>query len=100
MILQGLKARILDPIEKYGPKWLRELSEVVWGLQTQKSRATCYSPFFLVYRFEVVLPRDIAFGAPRIQEYKEGEAETTRRQDIDSVEEHCVTMALQHAWYE
>ena len=49
LILQGLKARIFDPIEKYDAKWLQELPRVVWGLQTQKSRATGYSPFFMVY---------------------------------------------------
>ena len=63
LILQGLKARIFDPIEKYGAKWLQELPRVVWGLRTQRSRATGYSPFFMVYGFEAVLPSDIAFGA-------------------------------------
>jgi hypothetical protein len=29
LILQGLKARIFDPIEKYGAKWLQELPRVV-----------------------------------------------------------------------
>ena len=37
LILQGLKARIFDPIEKYGAKWLQELPKVVWGLRTQRS---------------------------------------------------------------
>ena len=48
-IIQGLKARIFDPIEKYGSKWIQELPIVVWGLRTQRSRATGYSPFFMVY---------------------------------------------------
>ena len=78
MILQGLKARIIDPIEKYGAKWLQELPRVVWGLRTKRSRATGYSPFFMVYGSEAVLPSDIAFGAPRIQNYDENEAEATR----------------------
>jgi len=100
LILQGLKARIFDPIEKYDAKWLQELPRVVWGLCTQKSRATGYSPFFMVYGFEAVLPSDIAFGAPRIQNYDENEAESTRRTDIDSAEEHYLTDSLQHARYE
>ena len=29
LILQGLKARIFDPVEKYGAKWLQELPRVV-----------------------------------------------------------------------
>ena len=54
----------------------------------------------MVYGSEAILPTDIAFGAPHTQNYDEGEAETTRRTDIDSAEEHRLTAALQHAWYE
>ncbi|XP_039797575.1 uncharacterized protein LOC120662509 [Panicum virgatum] len=100
LILQGPKARIFDPIEKYGAKWLQELPRVVWGLRTQKSRATDHSPFFMVYGSEPVLPSDIAFGAPCIQNYDENEAESTRRTDIDSAEEHRLTASIQHARYE
>ena len=100
MILQGLKTRIFDPIEKYGAKWLQELPRVDWGLCTQKSRATGYSPFFMVYGLEAVLPSDIAFGAPRIQNYDENEAESTRCTDIGSAEEHRLTASIQHARYE
>jgi len=100
LILQGLKAMIFDPVEKYGSNWLQELPKVVWGLRTQKSRATGYSPFFMVYGSEAVLPLDIAFDSPRIQYYDEDEAETTWRTDLDSAEEHRLTAALQHARYE
>ncbi|XP_039786443.1 uncharacterized protein LOC120652629 [Panicum virgatum] len=78
LILQGLKARIFDPIEKYRSKWIQELPKVVWGLRTQRSRVTGYSPFFMVYGSEAILPTDIAFGAPHTQNYDEGEAEPTR----------------------
>ncbi|XP_039786988.1 uncharacterized protein LOC120653287 [Panicum virgatum] len=100
LILQGLKARIFDPIGKYGAKWLQELPRVVWGLRTQRSRATGYSPFFMVYGSEEVLPSDIAFGAPCIQNYDEYEAEVPRCTDIDSAEEHRLTASIQHARYE
>ena len=100
LILQGLKARIFDPIEKYGSEWIQELPRVVWGLRTESSRATGYSTFFMVYSSEAILPMDIAFGAPHTQNYDEGEAKTTRRTDLDSAEEHRLMAALQHTWYE
>ncbi|XP_039834755.1 uncharacterized protein LOC120695622 [Panicum virgatum] len=100
LILQGLKARIFDPIENYGSKWIQELPRVVWGMRTQRSQATGYSPFFMVYGSEAILPTDIAFGAPHTQNYDEGEAETTRRTDLNSAGEHRLTAALQYAWYE
>ena len=34
LILQVLKSKIFDPIEKYGSKWIQELPRVVWGLRT------------------------------------------------------------------
>ena len=67
------EARIFDPIEKYGSKWIEELPRVVWGLRTQRSQATSYSPFFMVYGSEAILPMDIAFGAPHTLNYVEGE---------------------------
>ncbi|XP_039841045.1 uncharacterized protein LOC120700914 [Panicum virgatum] len=100
LILQWLKARIFDRIEKYGSKWIQELPIVVWGLRMQRSRATGYSPFFMVYGSEAILPTNIAFGAPHTQNYDEGEAETTWRIDLDSAEEHRLMAALHHARYE
>jgi hypothetical protein len=97
LILQGLKARIFGPIEKYGSKWIQELPRVVWGRRTQRSRATGYSPFFMVYGSEAILPMDIAFGAPYTQNYDQGEAQTTRQIDLDSTEDQRLTVALRHA---
>ncbi|XP_039787524.1 uncharacterized protein LOC120653921 [Panicum virgatum] len=100
LILQGLKARIFDQIEKYSSKWILEIPRVVWGLRTQRSRSTGYSPFFMVYGSEAILSTDIAFCAPHTQNYDEGEAETTQRIDLDSAEDHRLMAALQHARYE
>ncbi|XP_022684229.1 uncharacterized protein LOC111257943 [Setaria italica] len=36
------------------------------GLRTQKSQATGYTPFFMVYSSEAILPSVVAFGTPRI----------------------------------
>ncbi|XP_039841737.1 uncharacterized protein LOC120702026 [Panicum virgatum] len=100
LILQGLKARIFDPIKKYGSKWIQKLPRVVWGLHMQRSRATGNSPFFMVYGSEAILPTDMAIGASHTQNYDQGEAKTTQRTDLDSAEEHRLTAALQHARYE
>jgi hypothetical protein len=70
---------------------------VIWGLRTQVSSATGFSPFFLVHGLEVVLPTGVAFGAPRIQFYEEGEAEQTRRIDLDSLEEQRLAAVMRQA---
>jgi IS30 family transposase len=86
MVLQALKDCIYDNASNYATRWLAELPHVIWGLRTQVSSATGFLPFFLVYRSKAVLPTDVAFGAPRIQFYEEGESEQTRRIDLDSLE--------------
>jgi hypothetical protein len=96
MVLQGIKDHIFDDASHYVTRWLAEPPHVIWGLQTQVSSATGYSPFFLVYGSEAVLPTDLAFGAPRIQQYKEGIAEETRKVDLDNIEEHCVVALMRH----
>ena len=35
------------------------------------SRATGYSPFFMVYGSEAILPTDLEYGAPRVKAYTE-----------------------------
>jgi hypothetical protein len=59
MILQGLKPRIYNNLNKFGKRWMKELPSVVWSLRTTPSRATGFTPFFLVYGAEAILPTDL-----------------------------------------
>jgi hypothetical protein len=99
LILAGLKPRLYEELEDYDSKWIEELPKVVWGLRTQVSRATGYLPFFLVYGSEAVLPADLIWTSPKIEQYKEGEAEHTRRLELNSAEEVRVNATLQSARY-
>jgi hypothetical protein len=96
LILQGLKPRLYEELEDYGGKWIDKIPKVVWGLRTQISRATGYSPFFLVYESEAVLPADLIWTSPKIEQY-EGEAEQTRMLEIDYTKEVRVDATLQSA---
>jgi hypothetical protein len=69
MILQGLKPRIYNDLNKFGRRWMKELPSVVWSLRTTPSRATGFTPFFLVYGAEAVLPTDLEYGSPRTRAY-------------------------------
>jgi transposase InsO family protein len=71
MILQGLKLRIFNRLNKFGRRWLAELPSVIWSLRTTPSRAIGLMSFFMVYGSEVVLPTDLEYGAPRIRAYDE-----------------------------
>jgi hypothetical protein len=83
MILQGLKPRIFDRLNKSGRKWLQELPAVVSSLRTTPSRATGFTPFFLVYGAEAILPTDLEYGSPRVRSYDEG---TNQRAHEDSLD--------------
>jgi hypothetical protein len=99
LILAGLKPRLYEELEDYGSKWIEELPKVVWGLRTQVSRATGYSPFFLVYGSEAVLLADLIWTSPKIEQYEDGEAEQTRRLKLDYTEEVRINTTLQSARY-
>jgi hypothetical protein len=71
MVLHGLKSRIFNKLNKHGNKWAAELPSVLWSLRTTPSRATEFTPFFLVYGSEAVLPTDLEYGSPRLKAYNE-----------------------------
>jgi transposase InsO family protein len=83
MILQGLKPRIFDRLNKSSRKWLQELPAVVWSLRTTPSRGTGFTPFFLVHGAEAVLPTDLEYGSPRVQGYDEGSNQRAREDSLD-----------------
>jgi hypothetical protein len=77
MILQGLKSRIYNNLNKFGKQRIRELPSVVWSLRTTTSRATGFSPFFLVYGAEAILPTDLEYGSPRTKAYDDQNNQTS-----------------------
>jgi hypothetical protein len=96
MILQGLKPRIFDVLNKSGQKWLQELPSVVRSLRTTPSRATGFTPFFLVYGAEAVLPTDLDYGSPRVKGYDESPNQRAREDSLDQLDE-ARTVALMHS---
>jgi hypothetical protein len=96
MILQGLKPRIFDRLNKSGRKWLQELPAVVWSLRTTPTRTTGSTPFFLVYDVEAVLPTDREYGSPRVKGYDEGTNQRAREDSLDQLDE-ARTVPLMHS---
>jgi transposase InsO family protein len=96
MILQGLKPRIFDRLNKSGRKWLQELSVVMRSLRTTPSRATGFTPFFLVHGAEAILPTDLEYGSPRVRGYDEGTNQRARKDSLDQLDE-ARTVALMHS---
>ena len=83
MLLQGLKPRIFNQLNKFGARWVAELPAVLWSLKTTLGRAIGYTPFFMVYDSEAVLPTYLDYGAPRIRAYDKQGAEASHEDAMD-----------------
>ena len=60
-IFSAIKKRLLD--DKKG-KWVDQLPEVIWTLNTTESRATGFTPFCLMYESEAMMPQELKHGSP------------------------------------
>jgi hypothetical protein len=68
----------------------------VWSLRTTLSRATGFTPFFLVYGAEAILPTDLEYGSPRVWGYDKGANQRAREDSLDQLDK-ARTMALMHS---
>jgi hypothetical protein len=83
LILAGIKPRLVEPLKRSAGCWVKELPSVLWSLRTTPNRSVGFTPFFLVYRAEAVLPTDIEFDAPRVVQYMENQAKEAREDGVD-----------------
>jgi hypothetical protein len=96
MILQGLKPRIFDRLNKSGRKWLQELASVIWSLRTTPSRATGFTMFFLICGAKAVLPTDLEYGSPKIKGYDVNTNQRAREDLLDEIDE-ARDVAMMHS---
>ena len=57
------------------------------------------SPYFLVYGLEAILLEDVAFQAPRVENYVEEQATAVRTEDIDWAKEERLITYVRTAKY-
>jgi hypothetical protein len=100
MILQGLKPRIYNDLNKFGKRWMKELPSVVWSLRTTPSRATGFSSFFLVYGAEAILPTDLEYGSPRTKAFDDRSNQASQEDSLDQLEEARDVALLHSARYQ
>jgi hypothetical protein len=60
---------------------------------------TVQSPYFLVYGSEAILPADVMWDSPVVEQYDEGISEDSRQVDIDGLEEARCTALVQSVRY-
>jgi hypothetical protein len=99
MVLNALKKRLHDAANKKGGKWIKELPNALWGLHTQPTKPTGQSPYFLVYGSEAILPADVMWDSPAVEQYDKGISKDSRRVDIDGLEEARCAALVQSVRY-
>jgi hypothetical protein len=87
LILAGIKPRLVEPLERSAGSWVEELPSVLWSLRTTPNRSVGFTPFFLIYGAEAVLPTDIEFDAPRVVQYMEEQVKEAREDRVDLLKE-------------
>jgi hypothetical protein len=76
MVLDALKKRLHDTANTKGGKWIKELPNALWELRTQPTKPTGQSPYFLVYDSEAILPADVMWDSPTVEQYNEASLKT------------------------
>jgi transposase InsO family protein len=100
LILSGIKPRLVEPLERSAGCWIEELPAVLWSLRTTPNRSTGFTPFFLVYGAEAIIPTDIEFDSPRVTLYTEAEAKEAREDGVDLLEEARLLALSRSAIYQ
>jgi hypothetical protein len=75
LVCAGLKKRLLRPLKRAAGTWVEELPSVLWILRMTPNSSTGYTPFFLFFRAEAVLPKDVHYCAPRVVAYVKEDAQ-------------------------
>ena len=64
------------------------------------SRATGFTPIFLIYGAEATLPTDFEYGSPRLKAYQEQQNQQARVDSLDQVDEARDVALLHSARYQ
>ena len=97
--IDALKKRLYTENDRAPGQWMKELPAVVWGLRTHASCNTGVSPYFMVYDTKAVLPSDVTFGSPRVENFDQSSADIARELEINFMEERRLTSCLRTAKY-
>ena len=60
---------------------------MLWNIRTTPNRSTGFTPFFMVYGAEAVLPSDLLHDSLRVANYIEATNELARQDSVDALEE-------------
>ena len=98
--MSSIKPRLVRSLKESDKHRVEEVDSVLWGLRTTPNRTTGYTPFFMVYGAEALLPCDIIHDSPRVRMHEEREAELDRQDNLDALEEERDVAKARSAFYQ
>jgi transposase InsO family protein len=99
LICASLKKRLLRPLKRAAGACVQELPSVLWSLQMMPNSSTGYTPFFLLFGAEAVLPTDVRYCAHHVVAYVKEDAQTTLEDALDLLDEARDVALAQSAVY-
>jgi hypothetical protein len=87
-------------LKKFAGRWLAELPAVLWSLRMTPSRATNFTPFFMVYGSKAALSTYLDYGVPRVRVYDEQGAKASLKDMMDQLVEARDAALLRSAKYQ
>ena len=72
---------------------------ILWSLRTTLNRSIRFTPFFLAYGAEAVLPSDLDHGAPRVKDFDCDRATEAQQDIVDLLEEAHETTVIRSTSY-
>ena len=100
LVTSGIKKRLMVPLKRAAGAWVEELPSVLWSLRTTPNASTQFTPFFMVYGAEPILPSDVRFSAPRVETYNEDDADDALEDAVDLLDEARDTALARTAVYQ
>jgi hypothetical protein len=79
---------------------VEELPSVLWSLRMTPNSSTGYTPFFLLFGAEAVLPTDVRYCAPHVVAYAEEDAQMALADALDLLDEARDIALAQSAVYQ
>jgi transposase InsO family protein len=100
LVCSGLKKRLLRPLKCAAGAWVEELPSVLRNLRTTPNASTGYTPFFLLFGVEAVLPTDVRYGAPHVEAYVEEDVQIALEDARDLLDEAQDVALVQSTVYQ
>ncbi|XP_010233185.1 uncharacterized protein LOC104583138 [Brachypodium distachyon] len=87
LLTEGIRKRLMTPLRRVAGVWVEELPSVLWSLRTTPNSSTQFTPFFMVYRAEAVLPSEVRYNAPRVAAYAGPDCTEGMEDALDAADE-------------